>query len=81
MIKFFTRLTKTRIVFGLIPAHQVHNKAAPAFEWRSAHFAAWVRGEQSKKMIAITADWLALGQHFVPLFLKCWFRGHHFLQK
>jgi hypothetical protein len=27
-------------------------------------------------MIKMTGDWFALGQHFVPFFLNCWFRWH-----
>src|SRR5215207_2785687 len=56
MLEFFTGLAEAGIVFGLIPAQQMHDESAPAFEGRRAQFAAWIGGEQSLKMINVTAD-------------------------
>ncbi len=42
MFEHFAFFTKSGVVTGLVPAHQVHEKSAPAFEGRAADLAAWV---------------------------------------
>jgi hypothetical protein len=80
MLKNLAFFAETRVISGLVPAHQVHDKSTPALEGRTAQFAARVCGEQSMKMIETAGDWLALGQHFVPFFFNSWIRGHDSLQ-